>query len=140
MSTISHAIRIRAPRDEVFEAIATTKGLQGWYAPRVTGELAVHEEIVAEAADGEVFRWKLLSQNPGTSAEWECVSGPGSSAGTRVMHRLSETDDGRTAVEVDHDGWSEEDDAIPTCNTLWGILIGRLRDYVESGSATHALG
>jgi hypothetical protein len=34
---------------------------------------------------------------------------------------------------LDHDGFSESDDAAKTCNTLWGILMGHLKTYAEKG-------
>jgi ABC-type phosphate/phosphonate transport system substrate-binding protein len=64
---------------------------------------------------------------------WECVEGPGAAAGTTVSFQLSDKGEGRTTVEFDHEGWPEGHSAFATCNTLWGIFMGQLKRYAETG-------
>ena len=38
MSEIKHLLHIAAPREKVYEAITTIKGLSGWWTIQTTGE------------------------------------------------------------------------------------------------------
>lgn len=136
MATISHAIRIRAPRERVFEALTTAASLRSWYTPHVEGEYEVDKEITLRFDDGTAFRWQIEALTAGAEVRLRCVAGPGAASGTGVVHRLADAGDGRTALETDHTDWPEDDKSLPTCNTLWGILLGRLRDHVEAGASS----
>ncbi len=72
---------------------------------------------------------------PGRRAAGRAPRRPGST----VTYELSDTGDGRTAVELDHAGWPDDHQALATCNTLWGILLGRLRKYAEPSQPQDAL-
>jgi uncharacterized protein YndB with AHSA1/START domain len=85
------------------------------------------------------FRWRVSKLIDGSAVSWECVSGPGAAAGSSVSYELSDTGDGRTAVELAHTGWPDDHQALATCNTLWGILFGRLRNYAETSQPQEAL-
>ena len=138
-ATISHAIRINAPRDKVYEALTTTEGLKGWNTSDLEGDVAVGEDITLRYGDGEQFTWKISTLDDDATVVWDGVSGPGATDGTKVIFNLADTGDGRTAIEVDHEGWPDDHAALATCNTLWGILLGRLRSYVETSDPQPAL-
>jgi uncharacterized protein YndB with AHSA1/START domain len=139
MTTISQAIRIRAPRARVYEALSTGEGLKGWNTPDLEGDVAKGQEFTLRYADGVSFRWKINKLVDGSAVSWECMSGPGAAAGSTVTYELFDMGDGRTAVEVDHAGWPEDHDALATCTTLWGILLGRLRTYAQTSQPQEAL-
>ncbi len=139
MATISHAIRIRAPRARVYEALTTREGLKGWNTADLEGDVAQGREFTLGYGDGVSFRWRVNELINGSTVSWECISGPGAAAGSTVTYELSDTGDGRTAVELAHTGWPEQHDALATCNTLWGILLGRLRTYAETSQPQEAL-
>ena len=48
------------------------------------------------------------------------------------------TADGRTQVDLDNDGFTETDQAPATCNTLWDILLGHLKNYAETAVTSPA--
>jgi uncharacterized protein YndB with AHSA1/START domain len=139
MATISHAIRIRAPRGQVYQALSTRDGLQGWNTPDLVGDVAEGREFTLRFGDGVSFRWRVSKLLDGSAVSWECNAGPGAAAGSTVTFELSDTRDGRTAVELDHAGWPDGHQALATCNTLWGILLGRLRQYAETSKPQDAL-
>jgi uncharacterized protein YndB with AHSA1/START domain len=129
---ISHKIRIKAPRENVFKALSTAQGLKGWYTPHLQGDIAEGREAVFSFTGREPFRWRFTEMSPQSQVRWECVEGPGAAGGTTVTFRVSNTDGGRTVVECEHEGWSDSDEAFTICNTLWGILMGHLMDYAET--------
>lgn len=138
MATTSHKIRIKAPRDRIFQAIATAEGLKGWYTPHVEGEVGEGQVAVFRFTGREPFHWRFAELTPDSRARWECVEGPGAAAGTRVTFRLFDAGDGRTVVECDHEGWPDSHEALSTCNTFWGILMGHLRNYAETATPAPA--
>jgi uncharacterized protein YndB with AHSA1/START domain len=138
MAMTAHQIRVNATPGQVFDALSTIDGLTAWYTPQIEGTVGKNQEAVFRFQGREPFRWRFTELTPGSLARWQCIEGPGSSPGTLVTFRLTGKDDGSTVVECDHDGWSESDPAYKTCNTLWGILIGHLKDYAESGTPAPA--
>jgi uncharacterized protein YndB with AHSA1/START domain len=139
MATISHAIRIRAPRAQVYQALSTPDGLKGWNTPDLDGDVAQGKEFTLRYGDGVSFRWRASKLDNGSAVSWECTAGPGAAAGSAVTFELSDTGDGRTAVELGHAGWPDDHQALAICNTLWGILLGRLRKYAETSQPQEAL-
>jgi hypothetical protein len=85
------------------------------------------------------FRWKVAEAKPDSLVRRECVAGPGQATGTVATFRLSDKGDGRTVVELDHEGFKESDEKVKTCNTLWGGLIIHLKKYVETKKTQPAL-
>ncbi len=133
MAKISHGIRIKASKDKVFAALATTAGLKGWYTPDVEGEVAQGRSITMKFASSEPFSWEIAKLTHPAEVKWTCTAGPDKAAGTLVTFLVSETGDGRTEVLCDHEGFEATHKAYVTCNTLWGILMGRLKTFVETG-------
>src|SRR5216683_3092238 len=84
MATISHAIRIRAPRARVYQALSTRDGLQGWNTPDLEGDVAQGREFTLRYGDGVSFRWKVSKLDSGSAVSWECTAGPGAAAGSTL--------------------------------------------------------
>ena len=133
MAKLSHRISIGAPREQVFEALSTKDGLQGWYTPHVEGEAGDGGVVTLGFTNQQPFRWRFVQLSPGEVVRWECVEGPGQSKGTTARFELSDHADGRTIVHLDHEGFNESDEALRSCNTLWGVLMHHLRDFSETG-------
>jgi uncharacterized protein YndB with AHSA1/START domain len=138
MAKISHKITIQASPDRVFKALSTAEGLKGWYTPQLEGRVGEGKEAVFTFTDQVRFRWRFAELTSDSRVRWECVEGPGAAAGSTVTFRLFDKGDGRTSLEFDHDGWPESDPDMTTCNTLWGILMGHLKNYAETAKAAPA--
>jgi uncharacterized protein YndB with AHSA1/START domain len=138
MTALSHQIRISAPRDRVYEAISTRDGISSWFTANLEGTFGSGQEALLKFTGREAFRWRFAELSPGSRIRWECTQGPGAAVGTTATFSLSETPDGRTQVDLDHDGFGESDPALATCNTLWGILLGHLKDYAETATPSPA--
>jgi uncharacterized protein YndB with AHSA1/START domain len=137
MATISHKIQIDAPADRVFTALSTEDGLKGWYTSHIEGDVSEGKEATFRFTGRRPFRWRFAQITPTSHVRWECVEGPGAAAGTTVTYRLTDTGDG-TIIECDHEGWPEGHEAFTTCNTLWGILMGQLKQYAETSTPAPA--
>ena len=133
MAKSSHRIRVHAAPPKVYEALTTKAGLQGWFTADVEGEVGEGQDITMSFNGKEPFQWHMTQFAPETRVHWECLDGPGSAKGTTVTYLLSGQAEGQTVIECDHDGWPEGHDALATCNTLWGLLMSRLKEFSESG-------
>ena len=131
MPTIEHTLRIHAPLDAVLAAVSTDDGIRSWLSPDLEGSIADGQTAPGRFSDRETFGWKTDADQPEHTVRWTCVSGPGAAAGSSVTFELS-ADGDDTRVDLAHAGWPEEGHpAFATCNTLWGMLLGRLKGYAE---------
>ena len=139
MATHSHRITIDASKEDVFQAITTRDGLQGWYTSSVEGDASHDDEIKLDFQSKEgPFHWRVNIIKPGATVQWECLEGPGLSAGGTAVFDLAEQGDGRTSVDLDHTGADESDEKTKVCNTMWGALMLHLKKYVETKRAEPA--
>ncbi len=137
MAKSSHKIRLHAAPDHVYQALTTQAGLQSWFTPHIEGQVSEGHKVKMSFSGKEPFRWRMSAFKPATHVHWECLEGPGSAKGTSVTYTLN-GQGGQTVLECDRDGWPEGHEAFATCNTLWGILMGRLKDYAETSKANPA--
>lgn len=138
MAQSSHRIRVHAPAERVYQALTSVDGLKGWFTPQVNGTVKEGGEVNMSFSGKEPFRWRFSEIKPQTHVHWDCLEGPGAATGTSVTYKLNEAGSGQTVVECDHDGWPDGHEALATCNTLWGILMGRLKEFSETGKSNPA--
>ena len=132
MHQIDHEIKIAAPPEQVFAALATLDGVKGWHAPAATGSGAVGSEWVFSFADHPEFVWKVVTSEAPSKVAWKCTRGPGDSVGTTATFTVAPAG-ARTLLELQHAGWPGTHGNFRKCNTTWGVLLHHLRDYVETG-------
>jgi len=134
MTSIHHEIKIAAPPSKVMEALTRGSHVEHWHGAKVsdaTGTLRL------QYPSGVVFRWRVVDSSPGRVI-WQCVEGPGKSAGTQATFAVSDAGSGRTAVVFEHSGWSDGDPKMRKCNTLWGLLLHQLQQYLAPTESRHA--
>ena len=132
MMKSEHKITIDGSEEEVFEAITTVNGLKGWYSSDVSGKGDKGGEMTFSFTEKEgPLRWKVTEAERGSLVRWECIQGPGKSAGTTATFHLSGSGN-KTIVEFEHEGFQESDEKLKTCNTLWGALMHHLKQFVET--------
>ena len=135
MPDILHQITVKAAPDAVFAAVTTAEGLRSWWTQSSRAEPREGSVSVFGFVGGSVefhFRVDELADNK--RAAWTCVAAPkvpDEWVDTRVTFNLEPTDDGGTVVGFSHTGWESVEGAYAQCNTVWGELMHRLRDYVE---------
>ncbi len=133
MKKSEHKATVEAPASEVFKAITTAEGLKGWYTKEVKGDPGkTNGEFTLSFPKHEgPFSWKVTSLKPESEIAWECTAGPGQAKGTKAVFRLAPKGEGKTTVELQHEGFEDTDEKIKTCNTLWGGLLFHLKEYAE---------
>ena len=132
MATITQHIRIHAAPETVFKALSTKEGLESWFTTNIEGDVRQGETALFRFPKNETFRWKFAELTP-SRVVWECLDGPGVAKGTTATFHLSPDGVGDTLVTCGHENWPEGHKALETCDALWGILLGHLREYAETG-------
>ncbi|MFC3908125.1 SRPBCC family protein [Legionella dresdenensis] len=132
MAMIEHEITINAPAEKIYKALSSLDGLRSWHTAVIEGEHKLNHNLTLKGKDKPIFVWKVTDLDPNHRLEWECVQGPGDSVGTKVAYSISKTKDGRALVECSHTDWPHTQGNYKKCNTLWGILLHHLKNYVET--------
>jgi hypothetical protein len=80
------------------------------------------------------FHFRVDEQVPGERVLWTGVPGEGMPAewiGTQIVVSIAKVDGGRTRLRFRHAAWKSADGMYAVCNTTWGELMYRLRDWCE---------
>lgn len=139
MAEILHEIEIEARPDAVFRALTTEAGLMEWWTLDV--EMTAVEGSVAVFGfydRSTVFRMRIDELVQDRLVRWTCVGDVEEWTGTSLLFELAEDESGGTVVTFSHTGWKSATRFYRQCNTTWGALMYRLRDYCE-GKNTGAL-
>lgn len=131
MAEMDHAIEIDAPPAQVYEALATTEGLRGWWTAdsRADPNVGGAAEFGFDSR-GTVFRMRIEELKPSARVVWACLGEPDEWTGTRLVWELA-PEEGGTALRFTHAGWRSPTPYFASCNSMWGSLMFRLKDYVE---------
>jgi uncharacterized protein YndB with AHSA1/START domain len=137
MYDIVHRIGIKARVESVYEALATVKGIAGWWTEETTGESSVggSVEVVfrSEGAEKGRMTFQLLELDPDEEIRWRFTSGPDEWVGTDVTFALRQ--EGEYAIVVfGHRNWREPVEFMAHCSMKWGTFLLSLREFVETGT------
>lgn len=127
MADIQHELAIRASRAKVLESLTSLAALERWNHANVTSD--DHAWTVAYP-NGPTFRWKVVEASSNRIV-WRCEEGPGNAGGSEVIFSLSDADRSRTLIRLTHLERGGDDPHHARCNTLWGILLGRIQSEAE---------
>ncbi len=136
-------ITVRAPRERVFDALATLEGLRGWWTIDVTGSPAVGSEL--QFGFDDVDEWIAMrvdrAEKP-CCVEWTCVGqrhGPEHDAewvGTRVIFAVVDRVREACELSVRHIGLTPKLACYEQCENGWDHFIASLAAYVERGQGS----
>jgi len=131
MAELRHQIPINAAPEKVYAALATQVGLRGWW----TADAKVEEKAGGKAEFGfekrqMIFRMKIERLDPGKQVVWSCHGDHPEWNGTTLTWSIAR-EDGATMLRFTHGGWTSASEFFALCNSSWGELMYRLRDYAE---------
>jgi uncharacterized protein YndB with AHSA1/START domain len=132
MASIKHLFHINAPKEKVFEAITTIKGLSSWWTNNVSGESKVGEVIEFRFGDFGGPDMKVKEIKPNESVTWECVGKNDGWLGHIFTFKL-DINDNKTRVRFEQSGWKETEDFYASCNFSWGRYMESLRQLCQTG-------
>jgi uncharacterized protein YndB with AHSA1/START domain len=131
MPDLLHQIPVDALPEKIYGAIATQKGMRGWW----TADTQMDEEVGGKAEFGfnqrqTVFRMKIEKLEPEKRVVMSCHGDHPEWDGTTLTWTMA-SENGATMLRFNHSGWKSVTDFFAICNTSWGELMHRLKDYVE---------
>lgn len=131
MAEMKHQISIKTTPAKVYAALATQTGLRSWWTADANSE--DHVGGWAEFGfdrRGMVFRMMVEELEPGKRVVWSCRGDHPEWASTKLTWSIS-TENGSTVLRFTHRGWKSVTDFYAMCNSTWGELMYRLKDYLE---------
>jgi uncharacterized protein YndB with AHSA1/START domain len=131
-TTLEHAIKVAAPRPHVFKAITDISEMKAWHLGTIEGEIAVGSTFYLNPKPGLRFGWTTDEIVANTRLRQTSVEGPGVSVGRTLVVALSDFDNANTLVTLTDSGWHNGDADLPFCNTRWGQVLLRLKEYAEA--------
>lgn len=131
MAEMHHEIPINAAPEKVYEAVATQNGLRGWW----TADCVAEPRIGSVAEFGFykrqiVFRMRIDELKPGKRVVWTCLGDYDEWKDTQLTWEIFQRDKA-TILRFAHGNWRSITDHFASCNSTWGMLMYRLKDYVE---------
>lgn len=140
MVDIIHRVGIRAPAAKVYEALATTDGVAGWWTKEATGisEVGGTIDVRFLTQEGrEIGRMDMVvvELEPNRKVHWRFREGPPEWIGTDVTFDLSQEGD-QTIVLFGHRNWREAAEFMAHCSMKWATFLLSLRALVETGEGS----
>ncbi|MBD3582934.1 SRPBCC family protein [Flavobacterium selenitireducens] len=137
MVNIHHRIGIQAPIEKVYEAIATTNGISGWWTKDTDGTSEVGGTIITrfDTSDGKEvgsMQFEIAALTPNKLVQWKFREGPPEWIGTEVTFDLKQEGD-FAIVLFSHLNWAEEVEFKSHCSMKWATFLLSLRLFVETG-------
>jgi uncharacterized protein YndB with AHSA1/START domain len=137
MADIIHRIGIKAPAAKVYEAVATTQGVSGWWTRETTGTSKVGGTVNVRfrQKDGKEIGqmdFEFTRLEPNREVHWRILDGPPEWVGTAVTFQLAEDGD-MTILVFGHRDWKEPVEFMAHCSMKWAVFLLSLRELVETG-------
>jgi len=136
MPDILHRVGIKASPKDVYDALATRKGLAAWWTNDTQGDTNVGGVIQFRFPAGG-FDMKVLELQPSARVLWQVVDGPAEWIGTKISWDLKQEDD-YTIVMFKHQGWKEPVEFMHHCSTKWAIFLMSMKSLLETGRGSPA--
>ena len=141
MAGFQYEVQIAKPPAEVFDALRTLSGIQGWWTPDCDIGNQVGDLI--KVRFGEMFHtYEIESLVTDSEVRWRCVEHfhnlPGLTkfdewVGTRLHFHLSRNETG-TQLTFEHEGLTEQLECFSHCSERWPFFLGvSLKQFVETG-------
>ena len=132
MVDLHHQVPINASPAKVYAAIATSEGNRGWW----TADSTVDSKIGGDATFGFDQRGTVFHMTINKLSDREvvmsCSGDPAEWNGTTLAWRI-EGAANQTTLRFTHCNWRSMTDFCASCNSMWGRLMFRLKDYAETG-------
>ncbi len=131
MADMHHQIRIAAPVEDVYSALTHGSGIRRWWTGNCLAEPRIGSMAELGFSSGQVvFRMRVDELDPNEKVVWTCLGDVDEWVGTRLTWELVPVDDS-TELRFTHAYWRSIAGSYPLCNSTWGALMFRLRDYLE---------
>jgi uncharacterized protein YndB with AHSA1/START domain len=139
---IVHRIGIKAPASKVYEAVATTRGVAGWWTRDTAGTAMMGGTVNTRFLhpDGREIGYmdfEMIRLEPNREVRWRFIDGPPEWIGTEATFQLAQEGD-MTILVFGHRNWKEPVEFMAHCSMKWAVFLLSLRELVETGKGNPA--
>jgi uncharacterized protein YndB with AHSA1/START domain len=135
MADSLHDITIQATPQKVFAAWTTPEGQSSWWTKKCRMGKNSGDVNVFSFDNGNVeFHFRIEKQEQPHQLRWLGVKAekmPDEWVGTVLEVEISPAGEGKTRMRFGHKNWKSTEGAFEMCNTTWGELMYRFKDYCE---------
>jgi len=131
MADLLHSVPVDASPKKVYDAVATQEGMRSWW----TRDTQMETRVGGKAEfgfdrRGMVFRMVVDALEPGKRIRLSCSGDHPEWAGTTLEWKIEPSSNG-AVLNFIHRGWREITPFAASCNSTWGELMYRFKNYVE---------
>jgi uncharacterized protein YndB with AHSA1/START domain len=134
-----HIVDIAARQSEIFRAISSADGLRSFWTADADAEPSIGAEARFGFPQAPVdLRMEITALDADSHVTWQCLGDFPYWAGTTVDWSIAENVNGPgSLVTFRHSGWPDDypDAEYGLVNYVWGQIVGRLKEYLETGVA-----
>jgi len=133
MATILLRMPVDAEAKAVYENLARSEGVNGWWSNHTEGPDGIGSTMKVSFPDAPMtFDFEVTEETPGERVAWHCLAGPPEWIGTDVSFEVGTDDEGNTSVLFSHDGWATTEESFPFIAYSWAQILPRLKKLAES--------
>jgi hypothetical protein len=134
MATILLRMPIEADPKVIYDSLATSEGVRGWWSNHTEGPKGVGSTMKVAFPDAPItFDFEVMQETPGEKVAWCCLVGPPEWKNTTVAFDIETDTEGNTSVLFSHDGWTTTEETFPFIAFSWAQILPRLKELTESG-------
>lgn len=134
MATMLLRMPVDAEPQAVFEALATSEGVNGWWSNHTEGPEGAGSTMKVAFPDAPItFDFEVTEETSGEKVTWHCLAGPPEWIGTDVNFDIETDDEANTSVLFSHDGWATTEGSFPFIAYSWAQILPRLKTLAETG-------
>lgn len=134
MATILLRVPVDVEPKAVYNALATSEGVNSWWSNHTEGPDGVGSTMKVAFPDAPItFDFEVTEETPSERVVWQCLAGPPEWAGTEVSFDIQSDGEGNTSLLFTHDGWGTTKDSFPFIAYSWAQILPRLKALAETG-------
>jgi uncharacterized protein YndB with AHSA1/START domain len=131
---LHHQIYLSAPAETIYQAITTEEGIRNWWTTDVTMDSQEEGKAVFGFENHSVFfQMRIEELKPNRLVRWVCDGGNSPEWVGTTLEFLLEPHGGEVLLKFYHNGWKPGSTYCYLCNTTWGHLLVKLKNYAEEG-------
>ena len=134
MADIQHQIGIHATAKEIYDLIATKKGIQKWLTAaegwNITGEENVGGTLTFHYG-GNFHEMKILKLDSNKEVNWECPAGHPEWIGTTVDFTI-ENKGTDNVLHFTQAGWAKKTEFFEMCSQVWAGCVATIKKLAEA--------
>ncbi len=134
---ITHHLKVKASAETIYHAVATQKGISGWWSKDcAVGEAEGEPSLLKFDKQGKIVEmgFKTLELLPNKKVVWECTENANPAwIGTKIITEITESKDGCEVV-FSHSDFDEKWKGQPPFEMTkegWSHFVNSLVDYCE---------